>query len=184
MLFFEILTRTVSMFPDNANLLKKVNFPRLCLPLIVVGTAVVNFLIIFGLFSCFLVIIGAIKSPMIAVIVPIIGLTIWFATALGCLLAIANVFFRDVGQFVATALQFLFWLTPIVYPATILPDKFQQAMAYNPLAVLINGTQSLALGSATVNWLGLSGVAVLCGLLSLATLYLYSHHGQDIVDEL
>lgn len=183
-LFFEILTRTVAMFPDNANLLKKVKFPRLCLPLIIVGTALVNFLIIFGLFFCFLMGIGAITSPLIVLIVPIIVLTIWFAASLGCLLAIANVFFRDVGQFVNTALQFVFWLTPIVYPATILPLTFQQAMAYHPLAVLINGTQSLALGNSALNWWGFVEVVVICGLLSIAALYLYNKHGEDIVDEL
>ena len=57
-LFTETVSRLQNIFLDQANLLKKINFPRLCLPVIVVTNALVNFLIIFGLFTLFLIFSG------------------------------------------------------------------------------------------------------------------------------
>src|SRR5690606_4943711 len=57
-LFAEIVSRSQSVFLENANLLKKLNFPRLCLPVTIVATALINFGIIFGLFLIFLLISG------------------------------------------------------------------------------------------------------------------------------
>src|SRR3546814_5862034 len=56
--FAEIIGRAQSVFIENANLLKKISFPRMCLPVVVVANATLNFAIVFGLFTLFLVISG------------------------------------------------------------------------------------------------------------------------------
>ena len=61
----------------------------------------------------------------------------WFSIGLGMTIGVLNVFFRDVGQLYGVILQFWFWLTPIVYPASILPETMQKLMFYNPIAGLI-----------------------------------------------
>ena len=61
-LFAEIIQRSQSVFLDNANLLKKLSFPRLTLPVIVVASALLNFSIIFGLFMLFLLVTGTVPA--------------------------------------------------------------------------------------------------------------------------
>lgn len=115
-LFAEITTRSQSMFLENANLLKKISFPRICLPVIVLLNAGINFAIILGLFLGFLLITGRLPGMALLALVPLLILQVMFAAGLGMILGVLNVFFRDVGQFFGICLQFWFWLTPIVYP--------------------------------------------------------------------
>lgn len=115
-LFSEITLRSQTMFLDNANLLKKISFPRICLPVIVLCNAAINFAIIIGLFLGFLLITGRWPGMALLALIPLIALQMMFCAGLGMILGVLNVFFRDVGQLFAICLQFWFWLTPIVYP--------------------------------------------------------------------
>lgn len=56
--FSELLSRLINVFVDNGNYLKKINFPRICLPIISIGVAFLNFLIIFSLYIIFLIVTG------------------------------------------------------------------------------------------------------------------------------
>ena len=82
-LFAEILGRSVSVFLENANMLKKLNFPRICLPVIVVVSAILNFLIIFTIFSIFLIITGQFPYEVIVAIIPLLIIQIAFTVGLG-----------------------------------------------------------------------------------------------------
>ncbi len=126
-LFAEITGRGQNVFLENANLLKKLNFPRLCLPLIVVFNATLNFGIVFGLFLLFLLLTGHLPGWPLLGIIPVLILQIAFSIGLGITLGVLNVFFRDVGQFFGIILQFWFWFTPIVYPITISAARLRLA---------------------------------------------------------
>src|SRR3546814_5398296 len=128
-LFAEIVGRSQNVFLEHANLLKKLSFPRLCLPVTLVLSSLVNFAIIFGLFTAFLVISGNFPGLLIVAVLPVLAIQIAFAIGLGMVLGVLNVFFRDVGQLFGVVLQFWFWLTPIIYPASILPERLQPLMA-------------------------------------------------------
>ena len=144
-LFSEITTRSQNMFLDNANLLKKLTFPRLCLPVTVVATGLLNFAIVFGLFTAFLVLTGNFPGVAYVALLPLLALLVIFATGLGMVLGVLNVFFRDVGQFYGIFVTFWFWLTPIVYPPSILPEGLQPFMGSNPLAQWMSAVQGLSL---------------------------------------
>jgi lipopolysaccharide transport system permease protein len=130
-LFAEITGRSQTVFLEHANLIKKLQFPRLCLPIIVVLNACVNFGIIFGLFTLFLVISGTFPGWVYLAIFPVLLIQILFAIGLGMILGVLNVFFRDVGQFFSILLQFWFWFTPIVYPVTTLPPAARDLLGWN-----------------------------------------------------
>lgn len=99
-------------------------------------------------------------------------------------LGVLNVFFRDVGQFFGIFLQFWFWLTPIVYSASILPAGVQNMMAYNPMAPLIAGFQGALVLGQWPNWASLTYPAVLAVLLCMLGMRLFRKHAGDMVDEL
>jgi lipopolysaccharide transport system permease protein len=183
-LFAEITARGQTMFLDNANLIKKINFPRICLPLIVVVSACVNFLIIFALFTVFLILSGNFPGWVFLAILPVLFLQIIFAIGLAMILGILNVFFRDVGQFFGIFIQFWFWLTPIVYPVNILPESIRGFLLYNPMAQIIGAYQTILVNGEIPQWNGLLPVLFLSVLLCLAGMALFRRRAGEMVDEL
>jgi len=183
-LFSEIVGRGQNIFLENANLLKKLSFPRLCLPVVVVANAGINFLIIFGLFVVFLIISGNFPGWPFIAFVPLLAILVGFAIGLGITLGVLNVFFRDVGQFFGIFLSFWFWLTPIVYPVSILPERLQSAIALNPMANLTAAFQTVLVNGQWPNWYSLLPVAGLTVLFLLIGLRIFRRHAGDMVDEL
>ena len=114
--FVEVLQRSQTVFLEQANLLKKVSFPRVTLPSYVFLSATVNFAISWGLFLAFLLVSGRWPGWLLVALVPLLIVQQALAVGLGLTLGVTNVFFRDMAQAVGVALQFWFWLTPIVYP--------------------------------------------------------------------
>ncbi|GAB2851222.1 ABC transporter permease [Pseudoduganella ginsengisoli] len=183
-LFSEILARAQNMFLENANLLKKVAFPRICLPVIVVLNALTNFAIIFGLFTIFLLLTGQFPGAVFALLLPVIGVMMLLAVGLGLVLGILNVFFRDVGQFFTIFLQFWFWLTPIVYPVSIVPQEVRGLLDLNPLAGPVQACQEILVTGKAPAWNTLAPAALLALLLCALGLYLFRLRAGEMVDEL
>lgn len=183
-LFAEITNRATSMFVDNANLLKKLSFPRLCLPVVIVSNAMLNFAIVFGLFLAFLLITGQLPGISLLALLPLLALQVALAIGLGISLGMLNVFFRDVGQFYAIFLTFWFWFTPIVYPASILPEAVQPMMSWNPMYRLITAYQEVLVYDRWPNWYSLWPVALLAISLCAYGLYLFRRRSGEMVDEL
>lgn len=183
-LFAEITGRAQNMFLEHANLLKKLSFPRLCLPVIVVSNAGLNFAIVFGLFTAFLLMSGNFPGWSYLALLPVLAIQIAFSIGLGISLGVLNVFFRDVGQFFGIFLQFWFWLTPVVYPISILPERFQPLMSLNPMARLAGAYQTILVSGQWPNWRALLPVAVLALLLCALGFHLFRKHAGEMVDEL
>lgn len=182
--FAEITGRTQNVFLEHANLLKKISFPRISLPIIVVVNATLNFSIVFGLFTIFLILSGNFPGWVYLAIYPILAIQILFSVGLGMILGVLNVFFRDVGQFFNIALQFWFWLTPIVYPAEILPERVRSLMALNPMAPLIQAYQSILVLGQWPQWASLLPVMLISLIFCTLGLHLFRKHAGELVDEL
>jgi lipopolysaccharide transport system permease protein len=151
-LFAEIIGHGQNVFLEHANLIKKLSFPRICLPVIVVLNAGLNFAISFGLFTGFLILSGNFPGWVFLSLFPVLVLQIIFSIGMGIILGVLNVFFRDVGQFFGIVLQFWFWLTPIVYPITILPEAGRSFMVWNPMASLVAAYQTILVNSQWPHW--------------------------------
>lgn len=183
-MFAEIVGRAQNTFIDNSNLIKKLNFPRLCLPVVIVLSSFLNFSIIFGLFIVFLLITGNFPGVVFVAVFPLIGLLIIFSIGLGVTLGVLNVFFRDVGQFFGIFLTFWFWLTPIVYPLEAVPDDVRVLLKWNPMAMLVRGFQSVFVSKSWPDWSDLWLVVVSSVLLCCIGLNLFRAHAGEMVDEL
>lgn len=183
-LFLEICGKGTCLFIDNANLLKKVSFPRITLPVILMFTALINFLIIFILFLIFLVIVNAFSFTQLLFLIPVVFTTLLLASGLAMVLAVLNVFFRDVGQLISIVLQFWFWFTPIVYPLEIIPGWARKFVEMNPMAVTVNSMHEIFVKNQIPEWLPLLYVSLLGAVLLILGLYLFRRHSGDMVDEL
>ncbi len=183
-LFSEIVGKAQNVFLDNANILKKLSFPRLCLPVIVVANALLNFSIIFGLFTLFLLITNNFPGWSYFSLFPILLIQITFAIGLGLSIGVLNVFFRDVGQFFGIFLQFWFWFTPIVYPISIIPETVRPLFQLNPMAIIIEGYQTILVNKLQPDWFGLLIVFFVAIILCIFALRLFRKRAGEMVDEL
>lgn len=183
-LFAEITGRAQNVFLENANLLKKLSFPRLCLPAVVVLNALLNFAIVFGLFAIFLMVTGNFPGMAFVAIIPLLFIQVAFAIGLGITLGVLNVFFRDVGQFFGVVLQFWFWLTPIVYPIGSLPESARQLVAFNPMADLMVGYQKVLVSAQWPDWYALWPLTALAVAFCVLGMYLFRKSVGEMVDEL
>jgi len=183
-LFAEIVGRAQNVFLEHANLIKKINFPRICLPIIVVVNASVNFAIIFGLFVLFLLISGSFPGITFIAMLPVLLIQVIFAIGLGIIVGVLNVFFRDVGQFFGVLLQFWFWFTPVVYPASILPHALQPYIHLNPMVPLIGAYQDILVHARWPQWDTLLPPTILAVLLCLLGIRMFRKRAGEMVDEL
>lgn len=183
-LFAEIVGRGQNVFLDNANILKKISFPRICLPIIVVLNAGLNFAIIFSLFTSFLILSGNFPGWAFLAVFPVLAVQIIFAIGLGMTLGVLNVFFRDVGQFFGIVLQFWFWFTPIVYPLPIVHEKIRNLIALNPMVPLITAYQDILVSGFWPQWETLIPVTLLGIMLCVMGVQLFRKRAGEMVDEL
>lgn len=183
-LFAEIVGRAQNTFLEHANLLKKLSFPRMCLPVTVIANALLNFSIVFGLFFVFLILSGNLQGLVYVALIPVLVILVAFAIGLGISLGVLNVFFRDVGQFFGIFIQFWFWLTPIVYPVSILPESVRTMMDYNPMASVIGALQDILVMGRWPEWQSLLPATMLAIVLCVIGMRLFRRHAGEMVDEL
>jgi lipopolysaccharide transport system permease protein len=117
-------------------------------------------------------------------VLPLFLLQQVFALGLGVFLGVLNVFFRDVAQFVGVGVQFWFWLTPIVYNASVLPEPAQRLLAWNPMAAVVEAYQRIVLNGTWPNWSALGWHAVGAVAILAVAFVAFSRLSGEIVDEL
>lgn len=183
-LFAETLNGLINVFLSNSNILKKLSFPRICLPIIVTCSSILNFLIIFTLFLIFLVLTDNFPGMVILSMLPVLVLQMIFTVGLGIILGVMNVFVRDVGQLTSILLQFWFWFTPIVYVSNTLPGWVQGALAYNPMATIIKAYHNIFVYKQPPEWVTLWPIAIISITLFILGWAMFRKHAADIVDEL
>lgn len=117
--------------------------------------------------------------------VPVLAIQIAFSVGLGITLGVMNVFFRDVGQFFGIFMQFWFWLTPIVYPAVVLPESVRSLLlAWNPMVPIITAYQGIFVSGQWPEWSTLAIPGVVALILCIFGLRLFRRRAGEMVDEL
>ncbi len=100
------------------------------------------------------------------------------------MLGILNVFIRDIGQLMPIIMQFLFWFTPVVYPAEIVPESLQTVLAFNPLFHLVGAYHSVLAYGQAPSLLALVGLTLLGGGLVIMSAVLFRKASPEMVDAL
>jgi len=183
-LFADILARSSNMFIDSANFLKKSGFPRICLPIAVVLSSLVHFAIVFSFFLLLLMFTGRWPGIVSLTALPVLILMAAFALGLGLLVGTLSVFLRDMLQIVAIATQFLFWLTPIVWPIQAVPENWHSWFALNPLFSLMTSLQDIFLSARAPSWGQLVFPAIAAGTAVLIGLIYFRRLSAEVADSL
>jgi ABC-type polysaccharide/polyol phosphate export permease len=168
----EGVTRSATAITDNAQLVKKMNFPTE----ILIVSAVVGGLIHEGIaalvFAVVLVFVGEFSWSGLPALLWILPLQVTLTLALGFILCCVQTLFRDTLQFLQLAMTGWFFFTPIVYPLGLVPEKIRVVLAWNPLTVLVTAYRQALLageggGVDMMPLLGISAMTILLFILAL-----------------
>ena len=132
----EGISRSASALTDNAAMVKKTVFPIETLILSVVLAAAVNEVIGLAVFAIYVAVLGHFSLGWALLAVPALALQILITFGIGCLVATVTTFLRDAAQAITILLTVVFWATTIVYPASLVPPRFQRVIAANPMTHL------------------------------------------------
>ena len=127
----------------NGNIVKKVYFPREILPISIVTSGMVNFLISTIIIVAFCLIYGLGLTKYVVFFPIILIIQYVFQLGLSFILSAATVYFRDLEHFIQIVLQVLFYATPIVYAGDTIPEAFRFIINLNPMAHIINGYRAI-----------------------------------------
>jgi lipopolysaccharide transport system permease protein len=183
-LFLEIISRCINIFVDNANIMKKLVFPKITLPIIVTGSALINSLLLFLASVLIFGMLGHGLGIQMLWLPVLYASVIIFAAGTGLALGILNVFVRDINQIMPIVLQFWFWFTPIVYMKSLIPQKFLPFMQLNPMFHVVVGFQNVIVYNQAPSFKGLAFVFAVGGFFMLFAMLLYRKAVPEMVDVL
>jgi lipopolysaccharide transport system permease protein len=166
--FTNTVTRASTVFLDKKNIISKIHVDLPTLPLFIVISESITFVVTLMIFLIILLISGFPLTGYL-ILVPIVYLIQQvFAYALGFFCAMFVVFLRDLKEVVAIAFQIWFWFTPIVYVFDILPPIIQKILWWNPMLAVISGYHDIFVFQTMPSFIYLS--VVLAGSLVLIAL--------------
>lgn len=180
--FSSTLMRTTTVFLDQSHLIKKVRVSLWSFPLSIVISDTIIFLISLAFFLLFLALV---KHPVTAYVIWlafVFFIQQAFAYSLGLILASFSVFFRDIKESVSVLLQLWFWLTPIVYVSTIIPEHVRTILKLNPMYPIIDAYHSILLHGQRPALTGLFLIAGIVALLAALGGWLLRRLEKDIRD--
>lgn len=150
----------------NSNLITKIYFPRALLPAAAALGGMVDFLVS-SIFLVVLMVYYHVRPGWNLLLLPFfIGGMMVLAFGISMLLAALNVRYRDVKYAIPFLIQIWLFITPIIYPTSFLPQRFQRVAALNPMAGIVEGFRACLFAQRHMNF-GLIGVSLIVTLLVL-----------------
>jgi lipopolysaccharide transport system permease protein len=141
----DALTRSSSVLLEQTPLIKKVVFPSEILPVHLVLSAIVVEIVGLAVFLPIVVLGGRVPGAAMLTLPVVIALQFLFTTGAAWLLATLAVYLRDVRQVVGLGLTLWMFLTPIVYPASMVPERFQWLLDVNPMTTIVEAYRAALL---------------------------------------
>ena len=160
--FSQTLSLSSGALVENENIIKKVYFPRVILPLSKIVVSFVDFLVAFVLLLVVIFYFGFVPNALFILLVPL-GLVIAAigAGGLGLLTSALNVKYRDVRYIIPFFIQILIFLTPVIYPSSIIRPSLRPLMAINPMTGVVESIRVLIANQSDISWdiLGISALS-------------------------
>jgi lipopolysaccharide transport system permease protein len=168
----------------SSGLITKVSFPRMIIPLIPPLAAGVDCLIAIVALTLLTTAFGAHVSWTV-IFAPLVILAVaLFGYAIVLWLAPLNAVYRDIGIVLPFVLQIAMYLSPIVYPATLVPEKIRWLYELNPVAVMVDSMRWVVLGTNAPSWLGIAFFAVATVLLFWGGTHVFRKMEGNLVDRI
>lgn len=158
--FSNAVTSSGNSLVGNSNLITKVYFPRMIIPAASVGSGLLDFLIAFALLVVLMIYYGATLSINILMLPVLVVLTSLLAIGIGMWMSALNVKYRDIRYALPFLIQLGMFATPIIYPSSLVPERWRWLLFLNPLSGQIEAYRSAFFGKP-FDWLALGISTVL-----------------------
>jgi lipopolysaccharide transport system permease protein len=185
--FSEALTRTSTIFTDNAAVFGKVYFPRLIMPISVVFSGLMKFSIQFSLFILVVLYYTFIKGiihPNIWVLATpfLLLLMAAFALGLGMIFSSLTTKYKDLTFLLTFGIQLAMYATPVVYPVSAMPEKYKWIISINPLTGIFECFRYGYLGSGSFEAVSLGLSTLLISILLIVGVLIFNKVEKSFMD--
>ena len=186
--FADCLTKTSTVFKDNANIFGKVYFPRLIMPLSIVMSNLVKFgvqMILFMLMIAYYVIIKnencipnyyILLFPVLIILMALLGL------GMGMIISALTTKYRDLSFLVTFGVQLLMYATTVVYPLSTVKSEFSWMVKLNPMTSIIETFRYGFLGNATFSWSSLAYTSSFAFIVLFLGIIIFNKVERTFVD--
>ncbi|MGY3053545.1 lipopolysaccharide transport system permease protein [Pedobacter sp. UYEF25] len=188
--FADCLTKTSTVFRDNAGVFGKVYFPRLIVPLSIVLSNLVRFgvqMILFFILMAYYYFSGAnfqpswaiTLFPLLVILMAVLGL------GAGMLISAMTTKYRDLAFLVGFGVQLLMYATTVIYPLSVALDKYPKyawIIKYNPMTPILETFRFGFLGEGSFSWLSLGYVTLISFLMLLFGIVIFNKVERNFVD--
>jgi len=175
-LFAASVTASSNSLVNNAAMVSKVYFPRLILPIAAVGAPLVDYALGLCVLAGLMMWAGVGLAAKAALLPILVACTLLAVLAVSIALASVTVSYRDFRHLLPFLLQTWFFLTPVIYPVTIIPERWRWMLALNPMVGPVTGFRSVLLDQP-LDVVGLT-VSLLVSVTALAAGLLYFQHAE------
>jgi len=180
----EGIVRSATAITDNAQLVKKVSFPAQVLVLAVVLGGLIQSAIAGGVFAAYLLATGQGQAGGLPLLLLAVPLQVALTLGCGLILCCLHTLFRDTAQVVSLVMTAWFYLTPIVYPLSQVPEGFRSWVGWNPLTTVVSLYRQAFLGGETTWVDGTGRLALVALLLLVAGSGLFRRLAPGFADEI
>lgn len=181
--FSQALQRSASSLVDNQAVVTKVYFPRIIPPISSTVVSLIDFGFATLVFAGLMIYFRFPPTSLgLLLVFPAIIITFLASSGFGLFLSALNVKYRDVKQVLPFLIQTGLFLTPVIYPVSSIPARFQWLLYLNPMTGVINAMRASFLGDSVINW-SLTGLSVGVSLLLFAGgLYYFKGREKEFAD--
>ena len=182
--FTSCVQQSASTMLQNGNIIKKVYFPREILPISVVTSGTINFLISTIIIFAFLLIFGVGITKYVLYFPVILIIQYFLQLGISLILSSVTVYLRDLEHLIGVALQLLFYATPIVYAAESIPEDFKFIIEYNPMTYIINGYRDIFYNQTSPDMYALGILFVMAIALCIVGYIIFNKLQKGFAEEL
>ena len=185
--FSESLTKTSTVFTANAGMFGKVYFPRLIMPLSIVASSLMKFVVQFGIFILILlyyVFFTETVAPNAWVLITplLILLMAMFALGVGMIFSSLTTKYKDLSFLLSFGVQLFMYITPVVYPVSALPEKYRFLLYFNPLSPIFECFRYAFLGSGSFDLFNLLWSALFIVVILVAGTVIFNKVEKSFMD--
>ena len=151
-LFSNAVTDGANCLVSNVNMISKIYFPRVLMPMSAVAARLIDFCVGLVVLGCLMAWYRIVPTWGTLLLPLFVGVMVLTASGLGMWLTALAVQYRDVKHAMNFVVQILMYAAPVVYPASLIPTRYQLIYALNPMVGVIEGFRAALLGTRAIPW--------------------------------
>ncbi len=183
-LFANSLNSASSSLVTSSSLITKVYFPRTILVLSTIFAKIIDFLFALSILVIYMIIYQIPITISIFWVIPIFFIQQIFTLGISLFLAAANLLYRDIQYLLTLILILWMYVTPVIYPADIVPAKYKLLFQINPMSVIINAYRQTILGGSEPKYISLLIAAIVSFITLLIGLFYFKSREKIFADNI